>query len=85
MITLASACWRGGVPEKEIDFWGALQLLLKEKMLFKLLLYRNRGCAYCLGFRDAEIDTEDINQQPQQHVLSTTFRSPTSRAARKIK
>ena len=29
MITLASACWRGGVPEKEIDFWGALQLLLK--------------------------------------------------------
>ena len=29
MITLASACWRGGVPEKEIDFWGVLQLLLK--------------------------------------------------------
>jgi hypothetical protein len=35
-------------------------------------------------FSDAEIDTEDISQQPQQHVLSTTFRSPTSRAARVI-
>ena len=47
-------------------------------------LVNARGASYSLEFSEAEIDTEDIIQQPQQHVLSTTFRSPTSRAARVI-
>jgi len=38
-------------------------------------LVNARGASYCLEFSDAEIDTEGVIQQPQQHVLSTTFRA----------